>query len=97
MKALKYFHSNEIIKVGDRIKVKKLFGFKSAVVVYVPGQSEMNSELSDDNWAIQYDNEPNDIRSLPYFPDYEECAPQKYVFVSRGSSDVGLKPEENIS
>ncbi|MDO3387089.1 hypothetical protein QWI17_14680 [Gilvimarinus sp. SDUM040013] len=93
---LLYHDSNTELKVGDRIKVKKLFGHKLATVVYVPGQSKFHKDFGDDNWVIQYDNEKYDVRFLPFYPDYEQHIPKKYVFVSRGGRELEVSSDEKI-
>ena len=93
---LKYFKTNEPVLVGDRIKVKSFWGEMEGEVVYVPNQSELNPNLGEDTWAIQLDSETSDIRSMPFYPNYEKFAPRKITLIKRNPSTKDIKVDEDI-
>ena len=91
-----YYDTDEPVLVGDRIQFRKLFGKVEGEVVYIPGQTEINRVFGNELWAIQLDNEPNDVRSMPYFPSFEKYASKKILLLSRGKSTKEILPEEEI-
>lgn len=91
-----YYGSEDPVLVGDRILYKKLFSQVRGTVVYVPRQSNENKSLGDDTWAIQLDDEPNDIRSLPFYPKEEKYAIKKISLLRRGNKNQEIGTDEEI-
>ena len=52
-----YFGTENPVQIGDRILVRSLFSrARLGTVIYIPGQSERDSELGDDEWAYKTDD-----------------------------------------
>jgi len=86
-KKLLYFNSDTEIRPGDRIRFGKLLSVVSGTVVYVPGFSSPKKLLGWNKWAIELDNEPGKIRTLPYLPSREPFADKNISFSERGVLD----------
>lgn len=92
-----YNESQTPVLIGDKITFQKLFKTVKGIVVYIPGQCKLNRSLGDDTWAIQLEDEPNDIRSMAFYPFEEKYAIKKIKFVSRGNGQkAALKSDEEI-
>jgi len=94
--SLFYFGTDTPVCLGDRFFFRKLFKNAAGNVVYVPGQSDLNKAFGDDTWAVQLDDEPGDIRSMPYFPNYEKYAPKKIIFIERQCDANVVRQDESI-
>ena len=93
---LKYYQTDIDIYLGDRINYKKLFKTVSGSVVYIPNQSKENKSLGDDTWAIQLDDEPNDVITMIFVPSQEPFAHKRVRFLSRGGKENQIQSKENI-
>ena len=93
---LKYWDTDIDMMLGDKIRFKKMFKTVSGEVVYVPMQSPLNKAFGDDTWAIQLDDEPNDVRSMIFVPDQEPFAHKKVTFIERGPGQNLISEDEEI-
>ncbi|MBX2852441.1 MAG: hypothetical protein KTR15_11935 [Phycisphaeraceae bacterium] len=93
-----YYGTEEEVAIGDRIRIKRLFGKDlKGVVVYIPGISPKNSDLEYEDvkqWAIELSN--GELNVMLYAPNHRLGQPKKNIFlVSRGESE-GVKPEDRF-
>lgn len=82
-----YFGSDSPVRVGDRILVRSLFGrSRLATVIYIPGQSEFDRGLGDDQWAYKLDN--GNIYAAGFFPGQFSHPGKRIEFVSRPGEEA---------
>jgi hypothetical protein len=97
MPTFRYFNTDEEVRVGDVIRVKRLFRSSiTARVVYVPGQSKAHSDLEYDDvkkWAYQTDD--GTVWAGGYDPNILPFAARSISFVQR-SSDPGISPDYEL-
>ena len=88
-KFLYYRGTDTAIKLGDRILWCSFFKKKPGTVVYMPGQSLVNTALESEgflNWAVQLDSQPHDLITMLYWPEGGEVVPKKVKFLGRGEA-----------
>ena len=82
-----YYGSENPIKVGDRILIRGIFGRSwLATVVYIPGQSEPDTEIGDDQWAYKTDD--GRIYVGGFFPTQFPHPGKKVEFVFRAGEEA---------
>ena len=85
------------VKIGDRVKVKRLLGSLEGIVAYIPGISPRRDDLlveGDEDWLIRLDR--GDFLSTPYLPEHPRAQPNKNIrFISRGC-DGEITPHEDL-
>ncbi len=91
-----YYHgTSEEVRLGDRVKIKRLFGRDlEGFVCYVPGISPPHKDLeygSVKKWAIKTSD--GTVYAIGYYPPRIQPR-KKIVFVSRGDEKESLKPDE---
>jgi len=82
--------------VGDGISFKKLFKTVEGEIVYIPGRSKNNNFLGNDVWAIQLDDEPDNVRTMGFFPEEDKYASKKISLIRRGGGFNEITPGEEI-
>lgn len=97
MVTFRYFNSDDDVRVGDVISVKRWFRSPvTACVVYVPGQSDVHSELEYDDvkqWAYQTDD--GTIWAGGYAPELLPFASNRISLVHR-SSEPEISPDYDL-
>jgi hypothetical protein len=83
---LYYYGTKTEVQVGDLIEIRGfLWGKRRAQVSYIPGISEKDPDLENEDeceWTITYEN--GDVSSMGYYPSHLQ--PSKRIhFVSRSS------------
>lgn len=90
---LVYFGTDIEVKIGDKVKMKRLIlRDRECVVCYIPGVSEKHSEIEYEDvqqWGVK-DSE-GAVWLMAYEPN-RYPAPKNIVFVSRGD-EPGIKPD----
>src|ERR1041384_1705319 len=82
-----YFGTENPVQIGDRILVRSLFArARLGTIIYIPGQSKLDPELGDDEWAYKTDD--GDIYSGAYFPNELPHAGKGIEFVSRPGKEA---------
>jgi len=92
---LYYFGTREEVRLGDRIRIKRLFR-KDLVgtVCYIPGISPRHSVLESDDGAVRqwaYELEDGMIMVVAYFPDHLQPRPNVQL-ISRGE-EKSISPD----
>jgi hypothetical protein len=82
-----YYGTEHPVQNGDRIIVRSIFGrARLGTVVYVPGQTKLDPELGDDQWAYKTDD--GGIYAGGYFPEEVPHTGKRVEFISRAGKDA---------
>lgn len=95
---LYYPKSQDPIRLGDRVEIRRWFKKRTGTVVYVPGESEVNSDMEYGDvrhWAIQLDGDKGNIVTLGYFPP-GEVVPKSLRLLKRGYRSHELASDEEV-
>ena len=94
MSVLRYSNTDDEVRVGDLIRVKRFLRSPiEAYVVYVPGQSQLHSELEYDGvkqWA--YQTADGTVWASGFFPKEVPFASKKISLIRR-TNHPGIGPE----
>lgn len=84
---LRYHGTENSVRLGDRILICPVLRRKRlATVVYIPGQSEPDRSIGDDQWAYKTDD--GTIYAAGYFPNQHPYASKRIRFVCRAGDEA---------
>jgi len=94
-----YHGTGEEVRLGDRVRIKRLFGRDLlGSVCYIPGKSPVHKDLEYDDvrqWAIRLDD--GTVLAMAYSPQHRLGQPKRdLVLVERSLSPQVLSPSEEL-
>ena len=91
---MKYRGTEIEVKLGDRVTYRHLFiGQSKGVVAYIPGVSEVNPRIIENQWIVRLTNGKGVF--MCYSEDIK-FAHKRVVFLTRGENDSEITATEQI-